>query len=267
MTRLGRTVRDTLKPDPQPVPRGIGFRNLADPIRIDSTNPDDPMGQLAMVLLALFGQMERAYAVERDAHARSVATEKGRRTGRPSVVTDAHPACTTQLRNDGATIAEITDNRADPLDLYRHLPTRQAETVTAEPTPTQEMPPPSTVSVAAPPAAGPLVCPSCDHSAAPHDRSGSLRHPTSRCRPFRLALGRVSRQPRRAATTRKRGLDAGDPVEHGRASASYAPASSSRSAARRRARRGAPARVAAHQPDCQLCGPTHGGSLKTLLRV
>jgi hypothetical protein len=30
-----------------------------------STNPDDPMAQLAVVLLALFGQMERTYTLER----------------------------------------------------------------------------------------------------------------------------------------------------------------------------------------------------------
>ena len=49
----------------------VGVRNLADPIRIDSANPNDPMSQLAVVMLALFGQMERTYAVERAAHARA----------------------------------------------------------------------------------------------------------------------------------------------------------------------------------------------------
>ena len=44
---------------------------------------------LAVVLLALFGQMERTYTLERAAHARAVATAKGRRIGRPSVV-DPH---------------------------------------------------------------------------------------------------------------------------------------------------------------------------------
>ncbi|GAA1750460.1 hypothetical protein GCM10009767_06710 [Kocuria aegyptia] len=44
------------------------------------------MAQLAVVLLALFGQMERTYTLERAAHARAVATAKGRRIGRSSVV-------------------------------------------------------------------------------------------------------------------------------------------------------------------------------------
>jgi hypothetical protein len=54
---------------------GSGVRNLADPIKVDSTHPDDPMAQLAVVLLALFGQMERTYAMERAAHARAVKQE------------------------------------------------------------------------------------------------------------------------------------------------------------------------------------------------
>lgn len=49
----------------------------------------DPMAQLALVMLALFGQMERTYAIERAAHARAVATAKGRRVGRPVVVEPA----------------------------------------------------------------------------------------------------------------------------------------------------------------------------------
>ena len=44
------------------------------------------MAQLAVVLLALFGQMERTYTIERAAHARAVATAKGRRIGRPILV-------------------------------------------------------------------------------------------------------------------------------------------------------------------------------------
>lgn len=86
LDRLGRTVRDTQNLIHDLADRGVGVRNLADPIRVDSSNPEDPMSQLAVVMLALFGQMERTYAIERAAHARAVATAKGRRVGRPSVV-------------------------------------------------------------------------------------------------------------------------------------------------------------------------------------
>ncbi len=86
LDRLGRTVRDTLNLIHELAERGVGVRNLADPIKVDSANPADPMAQLAVVLLALFGQMERTYTLERAAHARAVATAKGRRVGRPVVV-------------------------------------------------------------------------------------------------------------------------------------------------------------------------------------
>jgi hypothetical protein len=62
LDRLGRTVRDTLNLIHELSERGVGVRNLADPIRIDSTDPGGPMAQLAVVLLALFAQMERTYA-------------------------------------------------------------------------------------------------------------------------------------------------------------------------------------------------------------
>jgi len=51
--------------------RGVGVRNLADPIKVDSAESADPMGQLAVVLLAFFAQMERTYICERAAHART----------------------------------------------------------------------------------------------------------------------------------------------------------------------------------------------------
>jgi len=86
LDRLGRTVRDTLNLIHELAERGIGVRNLADPIKVDSSRPEDPMAQLAVVLLALFGQMERTYTMERAAHARAVATAKGRRVGRPVLV-------------------------------------------------------------------------------------------------------------------------------------------------------------------------------------
>jgi DNA invertase Pin-like site-specific DNA recombinase len=132
LDRLGRTVRDTLNLIHELTDRGIGVRNLADPIRVDSSNPDDPMGQLAVVLLALFAQMERTYTVERAAHARAVAAAKGRRVGRPSVVDPDKLAYAAHLRDAGHTIAEIVAKTGIARSsLYRHLPPRPAEPVTA----------------------------------------------------------------------------------------------------------------------------------------
>ncbi len=80
---MGCTVRDTLNMIHGLAERGVGVRNLADAIKIDSADPADPMAQLVVVLLALFGQMERTYLLERAAHARSLAVAKGP-PGRPS---------------------------------------------------------------------------------------------------------------------------------------------------------------------------------------
>jgi DNA invertase Pin-like site-specific DNA recombinase len=114
-------------------------RNLADPIRIDSSAADDPMAQLAVVLLALFAQMERTYAIERAAHARAVATAKGRRVGRPVTVDADKLAWAAHLRDEGYTMAEIVAKTGIArTSLYRHLPPRPPESVTAAGGPGEE---------------------------------------------------------------------------------------------------------------------------------
>ena len=136
LDRLGRTVRDTLNMIHELSERGIGVRNLADPIKIDSTNPEDPMAQLAVVLLALFAQMERTYTVERAAHARAVAAAKGRRVGRPVLVDAAKLEWAAHLRDQGETIAQIVKKTGIPrTSLYRHLPPRPAPAVRADGSP------------------------------------------------------------------------------------------------------------------------------------
>lgn len=125
LDRLGRTVRDTLNVIHELGDLGIGLRTLADPIKVDTTEPEDPMAQLAVVLLALFAQMERTYSLERAAHARAVATAKGRRVGRPVSVDQVKLAWASHLREDGYTIAEIVAKTGIPrTSLYRHLPPR-----------------------------------------------------------------------------------------------------------------------------------------------
>lgn len=122
------------------------------------------MGQLAVILLALFGQMERTYAVERAAHARTVAEKTGRRTGRPSVVTDAQLAYATQLRDGGATISEITDKTGlTRSTLYRHLPSRPPKTLAVDTATAEEKPSQSTVPAATSPTLGPSACPTCGY--------------------------------------------------------------------------------------------------------
>lgn len=55
-------------------------------------------------MLALFGQMEQTYAIERAAHARAVAAAKGKRIGRPSVVDPAKLAYAAHLRDQGGSV-------------------------------------------------------------------------------------------------------------------------------------------------------------------
>ena len=144
LDRLGRTVRDTLHLIHELTERGVGVRNLADPIKVDSADPTDPMGQLAVVLLALFAQMERTYTCERAAHARAVAAAHGRQVGRPRLLDPAVLAYAVHLRDTGHTITEIIAKTGIArTSLYRHLPPRPPEqlTVAAPPRPTDHQPP------------------------------------------------------------------------------------------------------------------------------
>ncbi|WP_314326262.1 recombinase family protein [Paenarthrobacter ilicis] len=129
LDRLGRTVRDTLNLMHELKEREVGIRTLADPLSIDTSTPDSPMAQLAVILLALFAEMERTYAAERAAHARAVATANGRRTGRPSVVDPDKLEHALMLRDKGAPMSEIvTKTGLARTTLYRHLPPRSPAT-------------------------------------------------------------------------------------------------------------------------------------------
>jgi len=132
LDRLGRTVRDTLNLIHELTERGVGVRNLADPIKVDSADPTDPMGQLAVVLLALFAQMERTYTCERAAHARAVAAAHGRHVGRPSLLDPSVLAYAAHLRDAGHTMAQIVaETGMTRSSLYRYLPPRPPVAVTA----------------------------------------------------------------------------------------------------------------------------------------
>ena len=69
--------------------------------------------------------------LERAAHARAVATAKGRRAGRPSVNPNQLDYAR-RLRDEGETIAQIvTKTGITRTTLYRHLPPRPPESLTA----------------------------------------------------------------------------------------------------------------------------------------
>lgn len=83
------------------------------------------MAQLAMIMLALFAEMERTYAAERATHARTVAAAHGRQTGRPSTVDPDKLEHALMLRDKNVPIREIvTKTGLSRTTLYRHLPPR-----------------------------------------------------------------------------------------------------------------------------------------------
>jgi len=111
--------------------RGVGARNLADPVKVNSADPADVVGQL-VVLLALFAQMERTYTTERAAPAGAGAAAHGRHVGRPSLLDPtvlayaAAPACA------GHPMAQIVAKTGmTRSSLYRYLPPRRPVAVTA----------------------------------------------------------------------------------------------------------------------------------------
>lgn len=122
LDRLGRNLRECLNVVHDLRERGVGIKTLSDPIPIDTTD-NSPMAELAVALLALFAHMERVFMRERAAHARAVATAKGKRAGRPRKLSPAQVAAARAAVSAGQHVDEVADafgvSRAT---LYRHLP-------------------------------------------------------------------------------------------------------------------------------------------------
>jgi DNA invertase Pin-like site-specific DNA recombinase len=77
--------------------------------------------------------------MERAAHARAVATAKGRRVGRPVLVDPTKLGWAVHLRDTGSPIAEIVKKTGIArTSLYRHLPPRPAPAVRADGSPAVE---------------------------------------------------------------------------------------------------------------------------------
>ena len=124
LDRSGRTVRDTLNLVHDLTERGVGVRTLADPLAIDTAEPESPMSYLAFLMLALFGQKDHTYAAEGAAHARRwprpTAGGPGGRLW--SMLTLEHAAL---LRASGSAVREKSAKTGlKRTTLYRHLPPR-----------------------------------------------------------------------------------------------------------------------------------------------
>jgi DNA invertase Pin-like site-specific DNA recombinase len=159
LDRLGRNLREVLNLAHDLAGKGIGFRTLADPLPISTT--DEGMGRIAFLLLALFAEMERTFTAERAAHARAVAEAHGRQPGRPV----AHPADKIEyarlLRGQGKSYGEISAKTGIPkASLHRYLspaePAPADVQAAGEPTtelPAGDRPAPAPAAVASAPAA------------------------------------------------------------------------------------------------------------------
>ncbi len=122
LDRLGRNLREVLNLIHDLGERGIGVRTIADPLPINTT--DEGMGRIAVLLLALFAEMERTFTAERAAHARAVAEAAGRLVGRPIAHSAEAIEYARLLKAQGGSLSAISEKTNIPkTSLYRYLTT------------------------------------------------------------------------------------------------------------------------------------------------
>jgi DNA invertase Pin-like site-specific DNA recombinase len=112
LDRLGRNLREMLNLVHDLGERGVRVKSLADPMPVDTAA--EGMGRLAFLLLGLFAEVERTYANERAAHARSVAEAKGRRIGRRKAPSEETIEYARLLRQQGDSLGEIARKTGIP---------------------------------------------------------------------------------------------------------------------------------------------------------
>jgi DNA invertase Pin-like site-specific DNA recombinase len=127
LDRLGRSVRETLDVLQEMTAGGVRVRNLADPFDVRAGGAGDPAGPAVLEVLDLVADMDRRYALERAARARTTAGARGRSPGRSPGVDPGALGRATAMRAAGATVAEIVDETGITRStLYRYLPPRRA---------------------------------------------------------------------------------------------------------------------------------------------
>src|SRR5215213_7304192 len=118
LDRLGRSLRHLVDTVTGLADRGIGFRSLEE--AIDTTTPG---GKLVFHVFAALAEFERDLIRERTAAGLAAARARGRRGGRPSVMT-AHKARVAQemYRSGQCTVATIaTTLGVSRASIYRHV--------------------------------------------------------------------------------------------------------------------------------------------------
>lgn len=123
LDRLGRNIREVLNLIHDLTEQGVHLRSLADPIPVD-TRKSEAMARIATLMLAMFAEMERVFANERAAHARSVRRKTGARVGRKRAHSDKDIDYARLLREQGTSYAQIAVKTGIPVaSLHRYLST------------------------------------------------------------------------------------------------------------------------------------------------
>jgi len=122
--RFGRNLREVLNLVHELAGRGVGVRSLADPLPINTA--DDGMGKIALLLLALFAEMERTFTAERADHARAVAEAAGRHVGRPVAHQDEKIEYARLLKAQGGLPGPDRRQDRHPQDQHSLLPERRS---------------------------------------------------------------------------------------------------------------------------------------------
>ncbi len=103
LDRLGRSLRDLIEQVNALEERGIGFRSLTE--AIDTTTPG---GRLVFHVFGALSEFERELIVERTRAGLAAARARGRRGGRPKVMTPERVTTARRLRDeDGLTLDQV----------------------------------------------------------------------------------------------------------------------------------------------------------------
>ena len=100
--RLGRSVKDLIEIVNDLRARGVQFRSTTE--AIDTSTPG---GELVFHIFAAVAQMERRLITERTHAGLVAARARGRRGGRPTVMTPARMKEALRMREEGATLVYI----------------------------------------------------------------------------------------------------------------------------------------------------------------
>jgi DNA invertase Pin-like site-specific DNA recombinase len=126
LTRLGRSTADLADIVTVLGQRGIGFRSLAEPW-LDTTSAH---GKLIFDMFASVAEYERSRLSERTKAGLTAAKARGRRGGRPRVITDGKLETALQLRSEGKTLKETADRISVSVSsLTRALSAAAAESI------------------------------------------------------------------------------------------------------------------------------------------